>query len=57
VGNAAAAITKAKLNKQDGVRGAQIDFSTKTAAIRFDPGKLSRETGFKAEPMTFSKAR
>jgi mercuric ion transport protein len=56
---------QAKLNKQDGVRGAQIDFSTKTAVIRFDPGKLSPEritalideTGFKAEPMTFSKAR
>ena len=54
---------QAKLNKQDGVQ-AQVDFATKTAAIRFDPGKLSPErvtalideTGFKAEP-TFSQER
>jgi mercuric ion transport protein len=57
---------QAKLIKQDGVQGAaQVDFATKTAVIRFDSGKLSPEritalideTGFKAEPMTFSQAR
>jgi len=56
---------QAKLNKQDGVQGAQVDFATKTAVIRFDPGKLSPEkvtalideTGFKAEPTTFSQQR
>jgi mercuric ion transport protein len=56
---------QAKLNKQDGVQGAQVDFATKTAVIRFEPGKLSPEkvtalideTGFKAEPTTFSQER
>jgi len=56
---------QAKLNKQDGVQGAQVDFATKTAVIRFEPGKLSPEkvtalideTGFKAEPTTFSQQR
>jgi mercuric ion transport protein len=52
---------QAKLNRQDGVQAAQVDFATKTAVIRFDPGKLSPEkiialideTGFKAQPATF----
>jgi copper chaperone CopZ len=56
---------QAKLNKQDGHQGAQVDFPTKTAVIAFDSGKLSLErvtalideTGFKAEPVTFSQAR
>jgi copper chaperone CopZ len=62
---ACAAGIEAKLNKQDGVQGAQVDFATKTAVIRFDPGKLSpekitaliNETGFTAEPTTFSQER
>jgi copper chaperone CopZ len=62
---ACAAGIQAKLNKQDGVQAAQVDFATKTAVIRFDPGKLSPErvtalideTGFKAEPTTFSQER
>jgi mercuric ion transport protein len=62
---ACAAGIQAKLNKQDGVQAAQVDFATKTAVIRFDPGKLSPErvtalideTGFKAEPKTFSQER
>jgi len=49
---------QAKLNKQDGIHGAKVDFATKTAVIRFNPAKLSAEkitalideTGFKAEP-------
>jgi Cu+-exporting ATPase len=52
---------QAKLNRQDGVQAAQVDFATKTAVIRFDPGKRSPEkiialideTGFKAQPATF----
>jgi copper chaperone CopZ len=57
---------QAKLNKQDGVQAAQVDFATKTAVIRFDLGKLSPEkitalideTGFKAtQPTTFSQER
>ena len=62
---ACAASIQAKLNKQDGVQAAQVDFATKSAVIRFDPGKLSPErvtalideTGFKAEPKTFSQER
>jgi len=62
---ACAASIQAKLNKQDGVQRAQVDFATKTAVIRFDPGKLSPEkitalideTGFKAQPTTFSQER
>jgi mercuric ion transport protein len=62
---ACAASIRAKLNKQDGVQAAQVDFATKSAVIRFDPGKLSPErvtalideTGFKAEPATFSQER
>jgi mercuric ion transport protein len=62
---ACAASIQAKLNKQDGVQAAQVDFATKTAVIRFDPGKLSPErvtalideTGFKAEPKTFWQER
>ena len=62
---ACAAGIQAKLNKQDGVQAAQVDFATKTAVIRFDPGKpspervtaLIDETGFKAEPKTFSQER
>jgi copper chaperone CopZ len=62
---ACAAGIQAKLNKQDGVQAAQVDFATKTAVIRFDPGKLSPEkitalideTGFKAQPRTFSQKR
>ena len=62
---ACAAGIQAKLNKQDGVQVAQVDFTTKTAVIRFDPGKLSpervtaliHETGFKPEPKTFSQER
>jgi mercuric ion transport protein len=58
---ACAAGIEAKLNKQGGVQTAQVDFATKTAVIRFAPGKLSPEkitalideTGFKAEPTTF----
>jgi mercuric ion transport protein len=54
-----------KLKKQDGVQTAQVDFATKRAVIRFDPGKLSPEkvtalideTGFKAEPATFLQER
>jgi mercuric ion transport protein len=61
---ACAAGIQTKLNKQDGVQAAQVDFATKTAVIRFDPGKLSPdkvtalidETGFKAEPATFLKS-
>jgi copper chaperone CopZ len=34
---------QAKLNKQDCIQGAQVDFAAKTAVIRFDPGKLSPE--------------
>ena len=60
-----AAGIETKLNKQDGVQTAQVDFATKTAVIGFDPGKLSservtaliHETGFKAEPKTFSQER
>jgi copper chaperone CopZ len=60
---ACAAGIEAKLNKQDGIQTAQVDFATKTAVIRFEPGKLSpervtaliNETGFKAEPKTFSQ--
>jgi copper chaperone CopZ len=60
---ACAAGIQAKLKEQDGVQTAQVDFATKTAVIRFDPGKLSPErvtalideTGFKAEPTTFSQ--
>jgi copper chaperone CopZ len=60
---ACAASIQAKLNKQDGIQAAQVDFATKSAVIRFDPGKLSPErvtalideTGFKAEPKTFRK--
>jgi periplasmic mercuric ion binding protein len=56
---------QAKLNKQEGVQVAQVDFATKAAVIRFDPGKLSPEkvtalideTGFKAELKTFSQER
>jgi copper chaperone CopZ len=40
---ACAAGIEAKPNKQDGVQAAQVDFATKTAVIRFDPGKLSPE--------------
>jgi copper chaperone CopZ len=62
---ACAAGIQAKLNKQDGVQGAQVDFATKTAVIRFDPGKpspekitaLIDETGFRAESTTFSQER
>jgi copper chaperone CopZ len=62
---ACAAGIQAKLNKQDGVQRAQVDFATKTAVIRFDPGKLSPEkvtalideTGFKSEPTTFLRER
>jgi len=62
---ACAAGILAKLNKQDGVKAAQVDFATKTAVIRFDPAKLSPErvtalideTGFKAELKTFSQER
>ncbi len=62
---ACAAGIRAKLKKQDGVQAAQVDFATKTAVIRFDPAKLSPErvtalideTGFKAEPKTFSQER
>jgi mercuric ion transport protein len=54
---------QAKLNKQEGVQVAQVDFATKTAVIDFDSGKLSPEkvtalideTGFKAEPLTVSQ--
>jgi mercuric ion transport protein len=54
---------QAKLNKQDGVEAAQVDFATKAAVIHFDPGKLSPErvtalideTGFKAESKPFRK--
>jgi mercuric ion transport protein len=61
-GSCAAGI-EAKLNKQDGVQAAQVDFATKAAVIHFDPGKLSpervtaliHEMGFKAEPKTFSQ--
>ena len=61
-GSCAAGI-RAKLKKQDGVQAAQVDFATKAAVIHFDPGKLSPErvtalideTGFKAEPKTFSQ--
>jgi mercuric ion transport protein len=60
---ACAAGIRAKLKKQDGVQAAQVDFATKAAVIYFDPGKLSPErvtalideTGFKAEPKTFSQ--
>jgi copper chaperone CopZ len=60
---ACAAGIQAKLKKQDGVQTAQVDFATKRAVIRFDPGKLSPgkvtalidETGFKAEAATFSQ--
>ena len=56
---------QAKLNRQDGVQAAQVDFATKTAVIRLDPGKLSPgkitasidETGFKAQRTTFSQER
>jgi mercuric ion transport protein len=56
---------EAKLKKQNGIQSAQVDFATKTAVIHFDPGKLSPEkvsalideTGFKAEPLTFSQER
>jgi mercuric ion transport protein len=62
---ACAAGIHAKLNKQDGVQAAQVDFATKSAVIHFDPGKLSPErvtalideTGFKAELKTFSQER
>ena len=62
---ACAAGIRAKLKKQDGVQAAQVDFATKAAVIRFDPGKLSPErvtalideTGFKAEPKTFLQER
>jgi copper chaperone CopZ len=62
---ACAAGIEAQLNKQDGVQTAKVDFATKTAVIRFDPGKLSpervtaliNETGFKGEPTTFSQER
>jgi mercuric ion transport protein len=62
---ACAAGIEAKLDKQDGVQTAQVDFATKTAVISFDPGKVSservtaliEETGFKAEPKTFSQER
>jgi mercuric ion transport protein len=60
---ACAAGIQAKLNQQDGVQAAQVDFATKTAVIRFDPGKLSTQqvtalidqTGFKAESATFPR--
>jgi copper chaperone CopZ len=56
---------QAKLNKQDGVQTAQVNFATKAAVIRFDSGKLSPEKiialideiGFKAQPTTFSQER
>jgi copper chaperone CopZ len=62
---ACAAGIEAKLDKQDGVQTAQVDFATKTAVISFDPGKVSservtaliEETGFKAEPKTLSQER
>ena len=60
---ACAAGIQAKLKEQDGVQTPQVDFATKTAVIRFDPGKLSPERataliderGFKVEPTTFSQ--
>jgi mercuric ion transport protein len=60
---ACAAGIEAKLDKQDGVQTAQVDFATKTTVISFDPGKVSservtaliEETGFKAEPKTLSQ--
>jgi mercuric ion transport protein len=62
---ACAAGIEAKLNKQDDVQTAQVDFARKTAVIRFDPGMLSpervtaliNETGFKGEPTIFSQER
>jgi mercuric ion transport protein len=62
---ACAASIQAKLNKQDGIQAAQVDFATKAAVTRFDAGKLSpervtaliNETGFKGEPTTLSQER
>ena len=62
---ACAAGIEAKLDKQDGVQTAQVDFATKTTVISFDPGKVSservtaliEETVFKAEPKTLSQER